>query len=458
MQAFNGFFYLPPVQVEGALYVYAHRNAHQRGLIILNRNSPKNYKEPIRADFELKIKTPLLIYKTTAGHIFGAWFYVEEECTRVGNLCCRLVSYLKKRGKNESGSQQPDNNNQQQQQQQGISILQNLLPPSALPKVDAQSGANIMSLLKKAEGGSAQVNNHGHSHSNGGSNSNGGGNHHHHNGNIGGHNHHNQNGKSKKQPLTPNNSNHNENGSRQQENGHYRKATGDSTPGVPVVHKPVPTKSLPSSVEQLFKSAGNPQQEKKQQQQKQGSSSTTLKQQQQQQHYSPMPESTTPKTPRGAQNGGGGGDLERLLGDLTRSSLESPPPSVALVETKVEALTPLNPCMASILSKLSESAQQAQREAEMARNSPTTEEALIRAFKGPALLSNGANNNGLEKKLTLITPEMLEESLSQGPSTPPQTLSRYELKSALLHLLDTDDDFLTKIHNAYVQGVSRRKL
>ncbi|OQR68368.1 hypothetical protein BIW11_04574, partial [Tropilaelaps mercedesae] len=111
--------------IEGALFVYAHRNPSERGLIILNRHSPKNYKEPITADLEFKMNAPFLIYKTLSGQIFGAWFYVPEECTRVGARCCRLVSYLKKRGKNSGGG----GSGGQGSSEKTVSILQGLLLP-----------------------------------------------------------------------------------------------------------------------------------------------------------------------------------------------------------------------------------------------------------------------------------------------------------------------------------------
>jgi len=325
--------------VEGALFVYAHRNPQQRGIIILNRLSPKNYHEAITAEIEFKINVPFLIYKTPEGSILGAWFYVKEECQRIGQVCTRHVSYLKKRSKKLSNPQP--------------SIIQDLAPPTPNGNVN---GRDIMSLLQKA--------------------------------------HEDKDVKASKKPLGPTNQNR-----KQERKSEHGKGAGTPTPGVPVVHKPVPTNTLPPSVEQLFKSVGQDKQ-----------AQPTL------------------------QNGGVN-HLERLL-----SSCASPPTVKAPV---VPATPPMNNCMAEILNKLNDSAQKViaehRHQQQQQRVSPTSQPSQQ------------------EKKLTLITPEMLEESLSQEA---PTTMSRGELKSTLVHLLENDDEFLSKIHSAYVQscGRSNRKL
>lgn len=478
--------------IEGALFVYAHRNPSERGLIILNRHSPKNYKEPITADIEFKMNQPFLIYKTPSGQIFGAWFYVADECTRVGNRCCRLVSYLKKREKSAGGG------GGQGSSDKTNSILQGLLLP---PNPGGNVGSNNN---EKNGGGNNSYNN---LNNNGNSN-----------------NHNSSNGKQNgqqapqgkdimsllqraqiedkppaKKPLGQNN-----NANRKQEGlngtGGQRRMNGgqggghyESSPGVPVVHKPVPTKALPPSVEQLFKSAGRKtqQQQNSQQQQQQNS-------QQQNQVSSSNGNSgaTTsgvqliqslaqqiPQTPQRAEHA-----LDRLL------SLAGSSPTSSHIGVVAPTAPPMNDCMASILNKLNESAQKVQREQQQlqqhaaggldaGRISPQESappvsrsnlaNALFGALAGGAVSAGTAGTPpaggtiGGEKKLTLITPEMLEESLSQtGPMTPPQSqptataaaLSRTELRGALVHLLENDDDFLTKIHHAYLQGASRRKL
>lgn len=314
-------------QVEGALFIYALRNPHQRGLIILNRLSPKNYQEPITTEIEFKLNVPFLIYKNATGSIYGAWFYVKEECQRVGGLCCKLVSYLKKRRRGQQPHPAPSIN------------IHDLQPPTTSP------GRDIMSLLAKA-GGEKDI--------------------------------------TPKKPLGTSN---------------RKERSAPVTPGVPVVHRPVPTKALPPSVEQLFQSV---------------------------QHQPPT------STPQKEEN-----PLDKLL---RMGSIQSPEHPLA---------PPMNNCMAEIISKLNCSAQKVIAEQ---NNSPPP----------PAIVA--------DKKVHLITPEMLEESLSSplphngahpmmnGGDHPTQgRLSKGELKCTLVHLLQHDDDFLSKIHSAYTQSC-RRKL
>lgn len=481
--------------IEGALFVYAHRNPSERGLIILNRHSPKNYKEPITADIEFKMNPPFLIYKTPAGQIYGAWFYVPEECTRVGGRCCRLVSYLKKREKNSAGGQASS--------EKTISILQSLLMP---PNPAGPVGE------KASNGGSNNSNNaknHSNKHNNNSSNgnsSNGGSSnqqqqHNKQNGQSQGKdilsllqravedkptkkplaqnnnsNHNNSNSSSSNNNNNSNNSSNNGNGRKQetlngtsQNGGHQRRSNGqtresgphyESSPGVPVVHKPVPTKALPPSVEQLFKSAGRKQAGGPRQ-----------------------PNGAPPSQTNGAVVATNGVQLIQSLSqrpgenslDRLLSMAGSGSPTSAPHLPVAPAGPPLNDCMATILNKLNESAQKVQREQqqlqaaslEAARHSPPAATAGVANVLFGALAGGVASQAAVEKKLTLITPEMLEESLSQGaPLTPPQVqvaagaaaaMSRTELRSALVHLLEHDDDFLTKIHMAYLQGAGRRK-
>lgn len=455
--------------IEGALFVYAHRNPSERGFIILNRHSPKNYKEPITADIEFKIKSPYLIYKTPSGQIYGAWFYVPEELTRVGGCCCRLVSYLKKREKNSAGGQTSS--------EKTSSILQGLLLP---PNPAGEKGHN-----------NNNMNNNNNSNNKSHSNK-------HNNGNHSSSNNNNNNNSSKqngqpqgkdimsllqraqiedkpsKKPLAQNN-----NANRKQENlngtnGNQRRSNGgpggahyEASPGVPVVHKPVPTKALPPSVEQLFKTAS-----KKQTGQQQQNGHPQIPVQNGVSTGAQLIQSLTKAGAPRTEN-----HLDRLL------SMASGSPTQALPVAPQGP--PLNDCMARFFIKLNESAQQVQREQqqqqqqmhaaglEVARSSPPAATAAP-ANSGVANALFGALAGGVaagapaagEKKLTLITPEMLEESLSQSaPLTPPQmapaaaaAMSRAELRSALVHLLEHDDDFMNKIHLAYLQGAARRKM
>lgn len=77
--------------IEGALFVFEWSKTPSHGLFVINRLSTTNLLEVITKDVEFQTQSPFLLYKTGSG-IHCIWFYDTEECERVGRLCQSLAS------------------------------------------------------------------------------------------------------------------------------------------------------------------------------------------------------------------------------------------------------------------------------------------------------------------------------------------------------------------------------
>lgn len=77
--------------VEGALFIFEWSKTPSHGLFVINRLSTTNLLEVITQDVQFETQSPFLLYKTDSG-IHCIWFYDTEECERVGRLCQSLAS------------------------------------------------------------------------------------------------------------------------------------------------------------------------------------------------------------------------------------------------------------------------------------------------------------------------------------------------------------------------------
>ncbi|KAK8783021.1 hypothetical protein V5799_015635 [Amblyomma americanum] len=78
-------------EIEGALFVFEWSKTPSYGLFVINRLSTTNLLEVITQDVEFQTQSPFLLYKTDLG-INCIWFYDTEECERVGRLCQSLAN------------------------------------------------------------------------------------------------------------------------------------------------------------------------------------------------------------------------------------------------------------------------------------------------------------------------------------------------------------------------------
>jgi len=81
-------------QVEGTLFVYKREADPQYGFTIMNRLSMNNLVEPVTKDLDFQLQTPFLLYRNHANDIFGIWFYEQAECERVGKKIEELVKVV----------------------------------------------------------------------------------------------------------------------------------------------------------------------------------------------------------------------------------------------------------------------------------------------------------------------------------------------------------------------------
>jgi len=83
-------------EVEGTLFVYQREAEPKYGFTIMNRLSMENMVEPVTTELDFQIQTPFLLYRNQAGGIYGIWFYEQVECERVGMKMKMLVKDVEK--------------------------------------------------------------------------------------------------------------------------------------------------------------------------------------------------------------------------------------------------------------------------------------------------------------------------------------------------------------------------
>jgi len=77
--------------VEGTLFVYRRAAEPLYGFTIMNRLSMKNLVEPVTKQLDFQLQAPFLLYRNHQGDIFGIWFYEQSVCERVGKRIEELV-------------------------------------------------------------------------------------------------------------------------------------------------------------------------------------------------------------------------------------------------------------------------------------------------------------------------------------------------------------------------------
>jgi len=136
-------------QVEGTLFVYRREADPQYGFTIMNRLSMNNLVEPVTKDLDFQLQTPFLLYRNHANDIFGIWFYEQAECERVGKKIEELVKVVSEEQKMKQMANGKGGN------------LQQLLKSAEASKNKENSsnsdvsGKNLLRLLSGQDGGSA---------------------------------------------------------------------------------------------------------------------------------------------------------------------------------------------------------------------------------------------------------------------------------------------------------------
>ncbi|XP_068453583.1 mRNA-decapping enzyme 1A [Clinocottus analis] len=77
--------------IEGTLFVYARSASPHHGFTIMNRLSTENLVEPINKDLEFQLQDPFLLYRNGNLGIYSIWFYDKRDCHRIAQLMVKIV-------------------------------------------------------------------------------------------------------------------------------------------------------------------------------------------------------------------------------------------------------------------------------------------------------------------------------------------------------------------------------
>lgn len=77
--------------IEGTLFVYSRSASPTNGFTIINRLHPSDLVELINKNLEIQLQDPFLLYRNSKSAIFSIWFYDRDECARIGQLVSSLA-------------------------------------------------------------------------------------------------------------------------------------------------------------------------------------------------------------------------------------------------------------------------------------------------------------------------------------------------------------------------------
>lgn len=123
-------------EIEGTFFIFLRSVSPEYGFIVMNRLSTTNLIETISADLEFQLQSPFLLYKNSAGKIYGIWFYDETECLRIEmglNRLAQSQESKKKHQRQRCASEGDQKNKLKNKEKSG------------------KSGTDILSLLSQAQ-------------------------------------------------------------------------------------------------------------------------------------------------------------------------------------------------------------------------------------------------------------------------------------------------------------------
>ncbi|KAL3119776.1 hypothetical protein niasHT_008656 [Heterodera trifolii] len=82
-------------EVDGPLFIYERLDQPLYSMIVVNRQSPKNFVEPITDGLQLRYEPPYIFVHREDGCIRGLWVFGEDECKRVFDTLTKLSMELK---------------------------------------------------------------------------------------------------------------------------------------------------------------------------------------------------------------------------------------------------------------------------------------------------------------------------------------------------------------------------
>lgn len=99
--------------IEGALFIYSRNAEPYHSIFINNRLNTNSLVEPINGQIELQSQPPFLLYRNERARIRGFWFYNNSECDRIREVIAKLVEGCNNPGskkKTEMGKTQTNGN------------------------------------------------------------------------------------------------------------------------------------------------------------------------------------------------------------------------------------------------------------------------------------------------------------------------------------------------------------
>uniref|UniRef100_A0A8C2SMG7 5'-(N(7)-methylguanosine 5'-triphospho)-[mRNA] hydrolase n=1 Tax=Capra hircus TaxID=9925 RepID=A0A8C2SMG7_CAPHI len=77
--------------IEGTLFVYRRSASPYHGFTIVNRLNMHNLVEPVNKDLEFQLHEPFLLYRNASLSIYSIWFYDKNDCHRIAKLMADVV-------------------------------------------------------------------------------------------------------------------------------------------------------------------------------------------------------------------------------------------------------------------------------------------------------------------------------------------------------------------------------
>ncbi|XP_078241463.1 mRNA-decapping enzyme 1A isoform X2 [Pogona vitticeps] len=77
--------------IEGTLFVYKRSASPHHGFTIVNRLNMHNLVEPVNKDLEFQLHEPFLLYRNANLSIYSIWFYDKNDCHRIAKLMAKVV-------------------------------------------------------------------------------------------------------------------------------------------------------------------------------------------------------------------------------------------------------------------------------------------------------------------------------------------------------------------------------
>lgn len=78
--------------IQGTFFIYQRSGQPSHSCLVLNRLNINNLTQPLTSDLEFRCQTPFLLYRNGKGEIFGLWFFYDKECTRLSSRMEALCS------------------------------------------------------------------------------------------------------------------------------------------------------------------------------------------------------------------------------------------------------------------------------------------------------------------------------------------------------------------------------